>query len=684
MSHSLPLRRKVAVAFILPVLALGLIAGAGVTSSVRGADDGLSAQAEFDQVSRLQSAALAVAEERLAAVIVETQSDEASQPAVDEITLRTDVAIDELAPLGDQVLNDRVWTALSAARSTPVGRSDNFGRASAILLDAAARIDIETASSTAARALTDLEHIHRFMAAEDDAWLAFVSRTSEDIRSTTEVAQLFAVAAAEREALDDRTKTDPDGPVQQALESTRVMSDLRLTAMEDLLNSEQMLVDPASAILSHSDARSRWETARDQQADAVFTELDSVVLAAQNRRNSFGLFGLFGVLVLCAIAVALYQSVSAPMASAAIEANRLVKERLPQIDEAFARGKVSPTRPKHLSASADDEVDQLVGAINSLQDRFFDIAVRETKTRQRLSGRMVTIAHRNAALLHELVRHVSSWRSADGSAEVRTRLFAIDHIATRLQRNIEAGLTLGGGRSDRRWTKPISAVNTARLALGEVTDFDRVEISPMDDVRLHGLAAPDVAHVLAEIIENALTSGAGRPEPHNRVTIEAEWVSAGWAFLVHDAGEGMAASERDRINRALHSPGLANDDSSNNLGFALIGRIAMRFGLDVRLLERAAGGITARIVLPVELIDPETVPSDRKRIDAGRGARPGSEATFEDVQGHRQSAVDAYFGENSSPLDQDHDVNAELRALSEVEVPPPASADERVASTSPL
>ncbi|MFW2381557.1 MAG: ATP-binding protein [Acidimicrobiales bacterium] len=520
------------------------------------------------------------------------------------------------------------------------------------------------------------------MKAEDDAWLAFVSRTSEDIRSTTEVAQLFAVAAAEREALDDRTTTDPDGPIQRALESTRVMSDLRVTAMEDLLNAEQMLVDPASAVQSHSDARSRWATARNQHVSSALTELESVTLAAQNRRNAFGLFGLFGVLVLCAIAVALYQSVSAPMASAALEAKRLVKERLPQIDEAFARGKVSPTRPKHLSASTDDEVDQLVGAINSLQDRFFDIAVRETKTRQQLSGRMVTIAHRNAALLHELVRHVSSWRSADGSTEVRTRLFAIDHIATRLQRNIEAGLTLGGGRSDRRWTKPISAVNTARLALGEVSDFDRVEISPMDDVRLHGLAAPDVAHVLAEVIENALTAGAGRPEPHNRVTIEAEWVSAGWAFLVHDAGEGMAPEDRDRINKALHSPGLANDHSSKNLGFALIGRIAMRFGLDVRLLERAAGGITARIVLPVELIDPETVPSDRKRIDAGRGALPGAEVTFNNIQGHRQSVVDAYFGESSSPLEQDHDVNAELRALTEVEVPPPASADERAVSTS--
>ena len=280
-----------------------------------------------------------------------------------------------------------------------------------------------------------------------------------------------------------------------------------------------------------------------------------------------------------------------------------------------------------------------------------------------LTGRMVTIAHRNAALLHELVRHVSSWRSADSSPEVRQRLFAIDHIATRLQRNIETGLTLGGGRSERRWTKPISAVNTVRLALGELTGFDRVDLQPMDDVRLHGIAAPDVAHVLAEIIENALSASAELPDPRDRVTVKGEWVSSGWAFFVHDSGPGMDPDEREQINRALHTPSFANEASSHSLGFAFIGRVATRFGLDVRLLERAEGGTSARIVLPLELIDPETVPVDRKRIDAGRGARPGEMTELYIGDAERMSAADAYFGDELSPLEADHDVNAELRKL---------------------
>jgi signal transduction histidine kinase len=669
MSRSLPLRRKIAVAFALPVLALGSVAAAALVDAAQDGESARSARAAFDQVSVLQNAALAVADERLSTVLIDTQGSQSSAATIEQAALATDAAMERLSALGDEVLIDRVRTALGAARSTPVGRSDNYGRASGILLETASLMTVDSQSSIASVVLADLDRVHRLIEADDAAWLAFTARTSDDLRSTTEVAQLFAVAAALREDLDLRTQNAPDSPIQQALRSTKVMSDLRLTAMEDLLNNEQMLLAPGSAILSHNDAHLRWAAARDQQASIAGAQLDAVIQSAEDQRNTFGLFGLFGVLVLSATAVALYQSVSSPLAAAASEARKLVREGLPRIDRAFSAGDIDQTRLKHLSVSADDEVDQLVGAINSVQDRFFDIAAREARIRQQMSGRMVTIGHRNAGLLHELVRHVSSWRNCDDSPEVRQRLFAIDHIATRLQRNIETGLTFVGGRSDRRWIKPISALNTARLALGEVTDFDRVDISPMEDVRLHGLAAPDIAHVLAEVIENGLAAGAGRPQSANRVNVQGEWVAAGWAFLVHDSGPGTEQADRDRINRALHTPDLAGDEPTSGLGVAVIGRIAMRLGLDVRLLERPTGGTTARVVLPVELIDPDTIPSDRKRIDAGRGARLGEEPAFGPPGADQQSAADAYFGaETTSPLEQEHDVDAQLRNLTAADV----------------
>ncbi|MBT8240373.1 MAG: hypothetical protein KJN63_04020, partial [Acidimicrobiia bacterium] len=202
MSHSIPLRRKIVVAFLLPIVALAAIAAVGVADATQDAELGESARTSFDQVARLQEAAVAVADERLATVLQEIDGQQGSDIDVEDAILTTDVAMDQLSVLGDELLNDRVWSALGAARTTPVGRSESYARATETLLDAAAQINVETVSSHAALLLDDLQRIHRLIEADDNAWLAFAARTSEDVRSTTEVAQFFAVAAAIRDDLD--------------------------------------------------------------------------------------------------------------------------------------------------------------------------------------------------------------------------------------------------------------------------------------------------------------------------------------------------------------------------------------------------------------------------------------------------------------------------------------------------
>lgn len=648
MSRSLPIRRKVLFAFALPVLALAFVAGQGVLGAASDAGAAEEVVQDSIQVRSLQEASIAVGGERIAHAVGDVQPEGAEAEIAAAVQVTDDVMA-TLAQFEDSVLLDRVWTALAAARSTPVGRYDNFGRAASLLLERAEQLEIPTESGSTQRSLDSLQTMHRFVEAEDRAWVGFVDRTSEDLRSSAGVLEDFAVSGRLRSDLVAAGRAESNGPIQSAITTTAVMADLRARAIEDVLNPEQMIVTDRSAVLSHRDARVRWVAAIDQQAINTRAELDAAVSDALDRRNIFGLFGLFGLLVLGATAVALYQSISAPIAAAAAEANKLISDRLPTMASSF--GTIKQTRPRPIPADSDDEVGQLVGAINTIQARFFDLAERESTARRQMSGRTVTIANRNAALLHELVRNVSAWRNADTSPEVRQRLFGIDHIATRMQRNIEAGLVLGGGRSERRWTKPISAVNTARLALGEVDGFSRVDVTPMDEVRLHGLVAPDVAHVLAELIENGLRASEGLDPSRSRVTVEGEWVSAGWAFLVHDLGIGLESAERERVNRALHTPGLAESTSTVNLGFILIGKTAARFGIDIRLIERPAGGTTARIVLPVDLIDPETVPSDRKRIDAGRGAHMDAAAAdgLAPAPVAHQNAADAYFAQPEEP-----------------------------------
>ena len=690
MSRSFSIRRKILAAFSLPMIGLGAIAAVGVVQSEQTRTEVASALSA-EQVNRsFNEAAVALANERLAQFGADEGGD--ADKSVEVGTTESDEAMERLGQLvgGSQV--DRVWTVLGAARSTPVGREDNYSRAIDLLLTDARRVTLGTASVDAATSYADLQTIHRFIEAEDLAWLSFLGRTSNDTRAVSDVISAFSAARNVRDGFDEEVRRRPDGAIATAATATQVMGDLRITALEDVFNPEQSLLSDDAVLDSHGDARQRWMTASTQMSNQIRTTLGANGAVAENQRNQFALFGLAGVLVLGMIGLAVAQSIGDPIERAVDDARRLLESPAESLARAVRNGDEQIPDVTLMQGETTNEVGELVASLNTLQLRYLDLATRESLSRREMSGRFITLSHRTTGLLHELVRHVALWRTADPSDDVGARLFHIDHIATRIQRNVEAALVVGGGRSERRWTTPISAVNTARLALGEVTQFDRVDVKPMSDVRVHGLVAPELAHVLAELIDNGLTAGADKPEPQNRVTVEGEWVSSGWAFLVHDSGVGIAPDEMQRMNIDLHTPSMARETSLSALGFHLISRTAQRLGLDIRLLERPTGGTTARVVLPLDLIDADSVPSDRKQIDAGRGAAMGAdiESDHQDFETDQGAAVDAFFGSTrgaaadgpiraadggeTSPLEENHDVDAELQQMTNSEIPLPLRA----------
>ncbi len=166
MSRSLPIRRKVLFAFVLPVLALGFATGKGVLDATTDAAEASEVVATSLQVRALQEASVAVGTERMTHALSDIQPDDSEELIVAAVET-TDAAMVELIRFQDTVLLDRVWTALSAARSTPVGRYDNFGRSSTLLLERAQQIDVAAGSGQAERSLQALQTMHLFVEAED-------------------------------------------------------------------------------------------------------------------------------------------------------------------------------------------------------------------------------------------------------------------------------------------------------------------------------------------------------------------------------------------------------------------------------------------------------------------------------------------------------------------------------------
>jgi signal transduction histidine kinase len=216
---------------------------------------------------------------------------------------------------------------------------------------------------------------------------------------------------------------------------------------------------------------------------------------------------------------------------------------------------------------------------------------------------------------------------------------AAKHLATRMRRNAENLLVLSGAEPVRRWSDPVPLARVIRAASAEIEDYNRIGVMPMADVRVVGHAVSDVVHLLAELIENA----AAFSPPGTRVQVSGEPAAHGYLLEIEDQGIGMSDEELAEANGQLAKPASIDLAGAQRLGFYVVGRLAARHGIKVRLRRSWFGGVAALVLLPQPLLGgPETEmepaagrqggpalsgqpPSGAEPSGAEPGAEPGGE-----------------------------------------------------------
>jgi signal transduction histidine kinase len=165
---------------------------------------------------------------------------------------------------------------------------------------------------------------------------------------------------------------------------------------------------------------------------------------------------------------------------------------------------------------------------------------------------------------------------------------------------------LAGADSPRPWARPVSLVNVVRAAMGESTDYSRIDIERLDQVAVRGAAVSDVSHLLAELLDNALAFSP----PTERVVMTGRWAADGrYAVSIADAGIGMPPDRLAVANARIADPPVDEFAVSRFLGLYVVGRLADRHGAEVQLVESPVGGVTAHVLLPPALIvDPSSAP----------------------------------------------------------------------------
>ncbi len=208
------------------------------------------------------------------------------------------------------------------------------------------------------------------------------------------------------------------------------------------------------------------------------------------------------------------------------------------------------------------------------------------------------LARRSQGLVDRQLELIDELERGEVDPDRLQELFRMDHLATRMRRNAENLIVLSGVEQRRRWSEPVPLRDVVEAAVAEVEEYSRVQVAGIHDLTLSGQAASDVAHLLAELVENATSFSP----PNTRVEVSGGPVGSGYVLEIEDRGIGMSDAELVEANRRLAGPLAADMAVSRMMGFHVVGRLAVRHGIAVQLRHSWYGGVAALVLLPAVLL----------------------------------------------------------------------------------
>jgi signal transduction histidine kinase len=338
--------------------------------------------------------------------------------------------------------------------------------------------------------------------------------------------------------------------------------------------------------------------------------------------------GLIAVIASIVISVNTARRLVGQLEQMRTAAEELATYRLPRVVERLQHGeRVDVEAEAPPLQFGRDEIGRLGRAFNAVQETAIQTAVDQAELRRSVRDVFLSLARRSQALLHRQLGLLDAMERRATDADELAELFRVDHLATRMRRNAENLIVLSGASAGRAWRRPIPMIDVVRGALAEVEDYTRVTVTPVGNAALIGRAVGDVIHLLAELIENAVSFSP----PQTVVRVGGSIVGNGYAIEIEDRGLGMSEKVLLAANAQLRDPPEFKLSSTARLGLYVVAKLAERHGIKVQLSQSSYGGTTAVVLLPATLIAEEgTGGRATSRHDAGEldGFRPSQLAVI--------------------------------------------------------
>lgn len=216
-----------------------------------------------------------------------------------------------------------------------------------------------------------------------------------------------------------------------------------------------------------------------------------------------------------------------------------------------------------------------------------------------LAGVCSSVALRDLNLVDSLLEQLEQMEATEDDPDSLSRLYRLDHLATRLRRNGENLRVLAGRDAGGSSAETAALVDVIRAGMSSIEHYSRVELGKIASLGVVGFAADDVSRLLAELLDNATTHSP----PSSSVTVSGHLTEQGSMMIrVEDAGIGLPAARLSVLNERLASAPVLDRDAVRHMGLAVVRRLSSRHGIRVWLARRAPHGTTASVLLPPALV----------------------------------------------------------------------------------
>ena len=247
-----------------------------------------------------------------------------------------------------------------------------------------------------------------------------------------------------------------------------------------------------------------------------------------------------------------------------------------------------------------DEIGEVARAFDQVHSEAVRLAGEQALLRSTFNAMFVNLSRRSQSLIERLARMIDNLEQNEADPDRLGSLFSMDHLVTRMRRNSENLLLLAGHENPRKRSEAVPLADVARAAISEIEQYNRIALNIPPGIAVIGVAVSDVAHLLAELIENATIFSP--KDTQVRVAMQ-ELSSGGVLIEISDKGIGVSEVRLAEMNWRLDNPPTIDVSVSRHMGLFAVARLAERHRVRVRLRSATPQGLSALVWLPDSVVE---------------------------------------------------------------------------------